>query len=121
MLRVPLCLAASLFGDPLFMNAQQIPCSTEVSNASMQTCEANRYKEANKDLQATYTQLLHQTSPTDRSKLTHSQAAWVRFRTANAKAAVISAGGGTLGPLLQITTLADMTAARTTELKKLLR
>lgn len=87
----------------------------------MQACEASRYREARKDLQATYAQLLHQTSPANRPKLVRSQAAWTRFSTANAELILVSAGGGTLGPLLHITTLADMTAARTAELKKLLR
>jgi uncharacterized protein YecT (DUF1311 family) len=47
--------------------------------------------------------------------------AWVRFRDANADFLADVAQGGTLAPVLRVIALADMTEARSRELKKTLQ
>jgi uncharacterized protein YecT (DUF1311 family) len=54
-------------------------------------------------------------------RLKDVQAAWVKFRDANADFIADSARDGTLAPLLRESALADMTEARSKELKKVLR
>ena len=102
------------------IQAQAIPCANETTDAGMRRCESGRYEAAEKQLDKTYRTLLGQLSPGARAKLTSAQTAWHRFALADARFVEATEDGGTLGPLLQITTLADRTEARAAELKQLL-
>jgi len=53
-----------------------------------------------------------------KEKLRLAQDAWLRFREANADFQASIAEGGTLAPLLKMSSLADMTGARAAELRK---
>ena len=87
----------------------------------MRDCEANRYAKASRKLQSTYLLLMKQSSPAGKRKLVSAEQAWQRFATSDAAFVLTQADGGTMGPLLQLTTLADMAEARTAELEKMLR
>ena len=87
----------------------------------MRSCEIARYRSAQDDL-AAVTQTLTKTldAPGLRS-FNASQASWLNFRTANANFLSQLAGGGSMALLIKETVLADMTAARATELKRALK
>ena len=96
-------------------------CSSETTTAAMQRCENLRYQRAQQALDSAYAGLTKQLDETGKAKLRSAQAAWLRFRRADSEFAADAARGGTLAPLIQITVLADLTEARTVELKKSLR
>lgn len=87
----------------------------------MRTCEAARYDSASKKLQSAYQMLMKQSSPTGKRKLAVAEQAWQRFAASNAAFVLTQANGGTMGAVLQMTTLADMAEARAAELQKMLQ
>lgn len=102
--------------------AQSQPdCSTATTTASMRTCAIARYETAQRDLDETIGQLEKSLDMIGNQRLKDAQAAWVKFRDANADFIADSARGGTLAPVLRESALADMTEARSNELKKVLR
>lgn len=115
-------LLIALAGAPLWMGTPQgraeLPCSSASTTAAMRACEDSRYTKAQQDLQAAYTQLARQLDPAARARLNAAESAWTRFRDANAAFEAGAASGGSLAPLLRVTTLAEMTEARAAELKK---
>jgi uncharacterized protein YecT (DUF1311 family) len=110
---------------PLFAVAQapqgSTECSSATTTATMRTCENARYQRAEKELKANYAELAKQLDPAGKEKLIAAQTAWVRFRDSNAEFQANIAKGGTLAPVIKMTVLADMTEARTAELKRTLQ
>jgi uncharacterized protein YecT (DUF1311 family) len=96
-------------------------CSTATTTASMRTCTIARYETAQRDLDETIGKLEESLDTIGNQRLKDAQAAWVKFRDANADFIADSARGGTLAPVLRESALADMTEARSNELKKVLR
>jgi uncharacterized protein YecT (DUF1311 family) len=96
-------------------------CGSETTTAAMQDCENLRYQRAQQALESVYAELMKQLDETGRAKLRTVQSAWLRFRRADSDFEADVAREGTLAPLIRVTVLADMTEARTTELKKSLR
>jgi uncharacterized protein YecT (DUF1311 family) len=92
-------------------------CKDATTTAAMRSCEDERYLRAQKDLQSAYAQLLAKLDRTGKTKLRTAEEAWKKFSVANAEFQADSARRGTLAPLIRITTLADMTEARTAELE----
>lgn len=113
------CAAAATLCEAQAPNTQD--CSTATSTAAMRACENARFTKADQDLKTVYDQLNNELDSPARMKLASSQTAWRRFRDTNAAFQAAAASGGTLAPLLKITMLADMTEARSTELRKLLK
>jgi uncharacterized protein YecT (DUF1311 family) len=99
----------------------QSDCSSATTTASMRTCAIARYETAQRDLDKTIDQLEKDLDTIGNQRLKDAQAAWVKFRDANADFIADSARGGTLAPVLRESALADMTEARSNELKKVLR
>ena len=93
-------------------------CKDAATTAAMRTCENTRYQKAEQDLNAAFNELMRQLDADQKSKLRVAQSAWMRFREANADFEAATVRGGTLAPLLKVSTLADMTEARAAELKK---
>ncbi len=93
-------------------------CRNETTTAAMRVCENARYQRAERELNAAYKDLMRQLDDGQREKLRLAQTTWLRFREANADFQADTARGGTLAPLIRISVLADMTAARAAELKK---
>jgi len=99
----------------------QSDCATATTTADMQICAVSRYKTAQQYLEEAIEQLDRKLDSIGHQRLNVAQAAWVRFRDANADFIADSARGGTLAPVLRESALADMTEARSKELKKALR
>ena len=97
------------------------PCSSETTTAAMRNCENLRYQRAQQALDSAYAELMKQLDEAGKAKLRTAQTAWLRFRRANSDFGADAARTGTLAPLIKITVLADMTEARTAELKNSLR
>jgi uncharacterized protein YecT (DUF1311 family) len=96
-------------------------CKNATTTAAMRACENARFQTAEQELNAVYKDLLKQLDEGQKEKLRLAQSAWLQFREANANFEADAARGGTLAPLIKITVLADMTEARTTDLKKALK
>ena len=96
-------------------------CKNATTTAAMRACENTRFQKAEQELNAVYKDLLKQLDAGRKEKLRVAQSAWLRFREANADFEADAARGGTLAPLIRMTVLADMTEARTAELKKALQ
>ena len=82
----------------------------------MRACENKRYQEADRQLNVVYTRLIATLDNDQKQKLRLAQRAWLQFRDTNSDFLAAAASGGTLGPLLKITAMADMTEARVKEL-----
>lgn len=91
-------------------------CKDATTTAAMRSCEDDRYLRVQKDLQSAYARLLAKLDQPGKAKLRTAEAAWKKFSIANAEFQADSARGGSLAPLIRITTLADMAEARTSEL-----
>lgn len=110
-------LAASLW-QPMKLQAQNAqPCSSAVTTAAMLNCANVRYEKAQQDLNAAYQSLLKKQDAIGKNKLRAAQTAWLQFRQANADFLADAARGGTLAPVITITTLMEMTEARVKELQ----
>lgn len=93
-------------------------CENALTTAAMRTCEASRYATAQQELDEAYQSLMAHIDREQKVKLRKAQDAWVRFRDANADFQASLLEGGTLAPLVRISSLTEMTRARTMELKK---
>ena len=91
-------------------------CKNAASTAAMRACENKRYQEADRQLNVVYTRLIATLDNDQKQKLRLAQRAWLQFRDTNSDFLAAAASGGTLGPLLKITAMADMTEARVKEL-----
>ena len=114
-----LCFVCPLTARPGVQTTGGSPdCKDAATTAAMRTCENARYQKAEQDLNAAFNELMRQLDADQKSKLRLAQSAWMRFREANADFEAATVRGGTLAPLLKVSTLADMTEARAAELKK---
>jgi uncharacterized protein YecT (DUF1311 family) len=86
----------------------------------MRICAITRYETAQRDLDETINKLEKSLDTIGNQRLHDAQGAWIKFRDANADFIADSARGGTLAPVLRESALADMTEARSNELKKVL-
>ena len=111
-----------LAGLPVYSAVQTVETGTDckhaTTTAAMRACENARFQKAEQELNTAYKNLMKQLDDGQREKLRLAQSAWLRFREANADFQADTARGGTLAPLIRISVLADMTAARAAELKK---
>jgi uncharacterized protein YecT (DUF1311 family) len=100
-------------------SAAEEGCKDPTTTAAMRACENNRYAKAKHELEVVVERLMKELDQGQRVKLQRTQRAWTVFRDANADFLSSAVQGGTLAPLIKVTTLADMTEARTRELQKL--
>lgn len=97
-----------------------LPCSNATTTAQMLGCENDRLNKANAELNRVYGQLMQAQDAAGKRQLRAAEAAWIRFRDADANFRANAASGGTLAPLLRTTSLADATETRAAELTKML-
>ena len=111
LMRVPVAAAAQL------ADAAAAECASASDTATMRRCENARYARARAALEARYQDLLQRLDGPAQARLRAAQSAWERFRDLNADFLADSARGGTLQALLRTTVLADMTEARSAEMR----
>jgi uncharacterized protein YecT (DUF1311 family) len=117
-------ISALLAGTALLAPRQaqgQSDCADATTTAQMESCANARYQAASQDLADVLAQLNKKLDLIGRERLSKAEVAWTLFRDANADFMADVARGGTLAPVIRTTVLADMTEARTKELKKSLR
>ena len=114
-----ICIAAALFAQAPKQTAENTAeCENAVTTAAMRTCEASRYAAAQRELDAAYQSLMDHVDSGQKVKLRTTQRAWLRFRDTNSDFQASLVQGGTLAPLIRISSLTEMTKARTEELRK---
>jgi uncharacterized protein YecT (DUF1311 family) len=118
LIRFVAILLFCLLTAPGVFAADPAGCDNATTTAAMQACESARYTEANQKLNAVYSRLMKTLDPSKREKLRAAQLAWIQFRDKNAAFMASAAEGGTLAPLIQLTTSTSMTEARAAELTK---
>jgi uncharacterized protein YecT (DUF1311 family) len=120
-----LCIVSSTFSGLAVRaagaKAESAPCDSETTGAGMRNCENLRYQGAEHALNLVYADLLKQLDTAGKNRLRSAQAAWLKFRQAEADFEADIARDGTLAPLIRTTVMADLTEARTAELKKSLQ
>jgi uncharacterized protein YecT (DUF1311 family) len=100
--------------------SDRLDCDRAEITAAMRQCENLRYEKADSELNRIYQRLSDIQDEIGRKKLQLSQRAWIKYRDLNAEFIGDSMRGGSLQPLLIVTTKADMTEERSEELAKLL-
>jgi uncharacterized protein YecT (DUF1311 family) len=120
---ITLCLITLCFAFPARGQTGRAAaaCGAETNSAAMRICENARYEKAQQTLNSVSADLMQHLDAAGKRKLRLAQSAWVQFRQANADFQAEVAGGGTIGPLISVTVMADMTEARARDLKKSLR
>ncbi|KWV40395.1 MULTISPECIES: lysozyme inhibitor LprI family protein [Rhizobium] len=110
-------------------NAEDLDCKNPVTQADMTACEQARQQTGDKALNAQYKITRAALAALDKDldadmrgaeeALVKAQRAWVNFRDAECEAAGFQARGGTMEPMLVAGCIAELTDARTKQLKEL--
>jgi uncharacterized protein YecT (DUF1311 family) len=93
------------------------PCAEAQSQAEMNICWGNQYKAADAQLNAAYREFAAKLSAEETAQLKTAQLAWIKFRDANCEFVADAYKGGSIRPMIAAMCLADVTSARTSELK----
>lgn len=99
---------------PLTLTAN---CQDPMTQTEMNVCAGETYQAADKELNRVYKIIVKILEDGERKKLLHAQRAWLKYRDANCEHQNFNHEGGTIYPALHDHCLADVTKARTTELK----
>lgn len=93
------------------------PCAEAQSQTEMNICWGKQYKAADVQLNAAYRQFTSKLNPEETAQLKNVQLAWIEFRDANCEFVADQYKGGSIWPMIAAMCLADVTTARTSELK----
>ena len=93
------------------------PCANAQTQLEMNMCWGNQYKAADTKLNAVYREFTSKLSPEETAQLKTAQLAWIKFRDANCEFVADAYKGGSIRPMIAAMCLADVTNARTSELK----
>ena len=93
------------------------PCADAQSQLEMNMCWGNQYKAADSRLNAVYREFTSKLNPEETAQLRTAQLAWIKFRDANCEFVADQYKGGSIRPMIAAMCLADVTNARTSELK----
>lgn len=114
--------AAILFSMMFFARpATANGCTGESNQMEMNDCSYQDYKDADKQLNATYNKLVSLVAAHGKkfkAKLVASQKAWMAFRDKECDFAAALNQGGSIYPLLYNSCMTDLTSKRTEELKQ---
>ena len=93
------------------------PCADAQSQAEMNICWGKEYKAADAQLNVAYREFLSKLNPEETAQLKTAQLAWLKYRDANCEFVADQYKGGSIRPMIAAICLADVTNARTSELK----
>ena len=93
------------------------PCAEAQSQTEMNICWGKQYKAADAELNAAYREFTSKLNPEESAQLKAAQLAWIKFRDANCEFVADQYKGGSMRPMIAAMCLADVTNARTSELK----
>lgn len=110
-------LGLMLVGAALAQDQKKDPCAEAQTQTDMNICWGKEYKAADAQLNAAYREFAAKLSPEETAQLKTAQLAWIKFRDANCEFVANQYKGGTIRPMIAAMCLADVTSARTSELK----
>ena len=94
------------------------PCVNPQNTFDMRVCASKQYKDADAELNRVYKIVMSALDDDEqKSLLRKAQLAWLQYRDANAEYQADLYRGGSIAPQIKLQCLADMTKARTAELK----
>ena len=93
------------------------PCADAQSQAEMNICWGKEYKAADTQMNTAYREFVSKLNPEETAQLKAAQLAWLKFRDANCEFVADQYKGGSIRPMIAAMCLADVTNARTSELK----
>lgn len=97
------------------------PCAAAQTQTEMNICWGKEYKAADAQLNAAYREFTSKLNPEETAQLKATQLAWLKYRDANCEFVADQYKGGTIRPMIAAICLADVTNARTSELKAQLK
>jgi uncharacterized protein YecT (DUF1311 family) len=100
--------------------AQSNPCDEARTQMEMNECADREYRKADAELNRVYQQLVRASGGRD-AKLKAAQLAWLKFRDAQCDYEAAFNEGGSMQPMTYSFCLADVTAARTKQLRESLK
>jgi uncharacterized protein YecT (DUF1311 family) len=95
-------------------------CADPQTQAAINACAGQEYKEADAALNTVYRQLMEKVEAKQKAQLKAAQVAWVKFRDAHCAFATALYEGGSMAPTISYGCLTAMTKSRTEELKRVL-
>lgn len=110
-------LVLMLVGAALAQDQKKDPCANAQTQLEMNMCWGSQYKAADAQLNSVYREFTSKLSPEETTQLKNTQLAWIKFRDANCEFVADAYKGGTIRPMIAAMCLADVTNARTSELK----
>ena len=119
-IRRPIMLILALLLSSISIVGQKSkadPCANAQSQAEMNICWGKEYKAADAQLNAAYREFNSKLNPEETAQLKTAQLAWIKFRDANCEFVADAYKGGSIRPMIAAMCLADVTNARTSELK----
>ena len=119
-MKLPVILVAFLLlPSPYTLSQDQKkdPCADAQSQTEMNICWGKEYKAADAQLNAAYREFTSKLNPEETVQLKATQLAWIKFRDANCEFVADQYKGGSIRPMIAAMCLADVTHARTSELK----
>lgn len=112
------CLILSFFTTVIAQDQKKSdPCATAQSQGELNICWGKQYKAADAELNVVYREFMSKLNPEETAQLKTAQLAWLRFRDANCEFVADQFKGGSMRPMIAGMCLADVTNARTAELK----
>jgi uncharacterized protein YecT (DUF1311 family) len=97
------------------------PCANATTQFDMNECAGREYKKADAELNKVYQQLMRASAPEEQPKLKAAQLAWLKFRDAQCDYESALNAGGTMYSMVVDYCLADVTQARTKQLRDSLK
>lgn len=92
------------------------PCPNARTDSEMSACAAQKYKQADAELNRVYQELMRAAGAADQ-KLKTAQLAWLKFRDAECDYQTAGYEGDSMRPMVYNFCLADVTTARTKQLR----
>jgi uncharacterized protein YecT (DUF1311 family) len=96
------------------------PCDEARTQVEMNECADRQYQKADAELNRVYQQLMRASGGKD-AKLKTAQLAWIKFRDAECDYEAAFNEGGSMQPMTYSFCLADVTTARTKQLRESLK
>jgi uncharacterized protein YecT (DUF1311 family) len=95
-----------------------LPCTAlrAQTQPEMTAAEADKFKQADKELNAAYGRLLAKISPAGQSALREAQRTWLRFRDQECEFETLGTKDGTVHPMVLLMCKTGLTEMRTAEL-----
>lgn len=107
----------TLSSAALAQDQKKDPCANAQSQLEMNMCWGKEYKAADARLNSAYREFTAKLNPEETAQLKAAQLAWIKFRDANCEFVADAYKGGSIRPMIAAMCLADVTNARTSELK----